>query len=273
MFVEPALLARTGRRRHGEILAVWGNTRMVVLTAISAALYAALLIPFKLLPLIPGVTELRPGNAVPIVCSLLFGPAGAWGAAIGNLIGDFFGGFGPGALVGFAANFVYGLLPYKLWRALQLGAPVPRTGRGWLAFTTIVATAAASCALIVGCGLDLLGFVPFGALANIVFVNNFVMAAVLAPLLLRVLHPRVKEAGLCYDDVLVAAPLRSPLRRWLAVGLAVFAALGGLMAGDLAAAGWLQAPHWLAADGASLAQISLVVSPFFALLGLALLLL
>src|SRR2546427_746143 len=35
-----------------ELFAMWGNTRMVVLTAISAALYAAILIPFKRAPLI-----------------------------------------------------------------------------------------------------------------------------------------------------------------------------------------------------------------------------
>ena len=82
-----------------ELGAMWRNTRMVVLCAISAALYAAVLVPFKVVPLIPGVTELRPANAIPVVCSFLFGPAAAWGAAIGNMIGDFFGG-GSGHNIG-----------------------------------------------------------------------------------------------------------------------------------------------------------------------------
>ena len=68
-----------------ELGAMWRNTRMVVLCAISAALYAAVLVPFKVVPLIPGVTELRPANAIPVVCSFLFGPAAAWGSAIGNI--------------------------------------------------------------------------------------------------------------------------------------------------------------------------------------------
>ena len=85
-----------------DLFAMWRNTRMIVLTAVTAAVYAAILIPFKAFPvLIPGVTEFRPGNVVPIVCSLLFGPAGAWGAAFGNLIGDFFGTIGPGSIFGF----------------------------------------------------------------------------------------------------------------------------------------------------------------------------
>ena len=72
-----------------ELLAVWKNTRLVVQVALTAGLYTAILIPFKPIPLVPGITEVRPANAIPIVCALLFGPAAAWGAAFGNLIGDF----------------------------------------------------------------------------------------------------------------------------------------------------------------------------------------
>src|SRR4029450_2970776 len=108
-----------------DAVAMWRNTRLVVLAAVSASLYAALLIPFKVRPLVPGVTELRPANAVPVVCSCRFGPGGGWGAAIGNLIGDFFGGIGPGDFFGFAANFLYGFLPYRAWRALSTEYPLP----------------------------------------------------------------------------------------------------------------------------------------------------
>ena len=73
-----------------EVFSMWKHTKMV-LVALSAAIYAAVLIPFKGFVLIPGITEFRPGSAFPVLLGLLFGPAGAWGAAIGNLIGDFFG--------------------------------------------------------------------------------------------------------------------------------------------------------------------------------------
>src|SRR2546429_1927136 len=98
-----------------ELFRMWSSTRMVVLTAICAALYAAILIPFKVVPLIPGITEFRPANAVPVVCSFLFGPAAAWGAAFGNLIGDFFGGLGPGDLFGFLGDFPFCPVPFPLW--------------------------------------------------------------------------------------------------------------------------------------------------------------
>src|SRR5437762_390632 len=116
-----------------ELFAMWSNTRMVVLTAICAALYAAILIPFKVVPLIPGITEFRPANAVPVVCSFLFGPAAAWGSAFGNLIGDFFGGLGPGDFFGFWANFLYGVVPYLVWEAARRRARSggdDRCGRG-----------------------------------------------------------------------------------------------------------------------------------------------
>src|SRR5262245_22224491 len=133
-----------------ELFRMWGNTRMVVLTAICAALYAAILIPFKVIPLIPGITEFRPANAVPVLCSFLFGPAAAWGAAFGNLIGDFFGGLGPGDFFGFWANLLYGLVPYLVWEALTDRPPLVESGAGVMAaLLGVIVLAATLCATVV----------------------------------------------------------------------------------------------------------------------------
>src|SRR5436309_1789132 len=176
-----------------ELFAMWSNTRMVVLTAISAALYAAILIPFKVVALIPGITEFRPANAVPVVCSFLFGPAAAWGSAFGNLIGDFFGGLGPGDLFGFWANFLYGLVPYLVWEAMTDAEPVPRSVGSWVGLLLVIALAATLCATVVGWGLQALGFHPFTVLGTLVLVNNLGVALVLAPFLLAVLYPRIRH--------------------------------------------------------------------------------
>ena len=73
------------RRWFFELRHVWQDTRLIVLTAQIAAIYAAILIPFKVgIPLIPGFAELRPANAIPIVTSLLFGPA-----AVGSSISGY----------------------------------------------------------------------------------------------------------------------------------------------------------------------------------------
>src|SRR5437773_6042115 len=269
-----------------ELFAMWSNTRMVVLTAICAALYAAILIPFKVVPLIPGITEFRPANAVPIVCSFLFGPAAAWGAAFGNLIGDFFGGLGPGDLFGFLANLLYGLVPYAVWEAVTTRPPVPidpnpsspqrgeegvlRRAFGlatlWVRLLPVIVLAAMLCATVVGWGLHLLGFHPFTVLGTVVLVNNLVVAVVLAPFLLAVLYPRVQRARLLYRDLL-GPRLRPP--RWrvaLGAALVVVGTGAAFAAGELIAGGRWVAPWAAYATASRRLEVGLGLLP---LLGLA----
>jgi energy-coupling factor transport system substrate-specific component len=213
----------------------------------SASLYAAILIPFKVLTLIPGVTEFRPANAVPVVCSFLFGPAGAWGAAIGNVIGDFFGGMGPGDVFGFLGNFLYGVIPYKVWRAFSSSDPLPHSPLQWVSFVGVICLAAAACAVTIGWGLSFLGFVPFSVLANIILLNNSVVSIVLSPLLLVAIYPRVKQAGLRYEDIMAPEEARPRPVRWLGLFLIVAATIAGLVIGNLLSTGVLDVP-FLAAD-------------------------
>jgi len=264
-----------------DLIDMWSNTRMVVLAAMSASLYAAILIPFKVLPIIPGVTEFRPANAVPVVCSFLFGPAGAWGAAIGNVIGDFFGGIGPGDLFGFVGNFLYGFIPYKAWEVLSDGDPLPRTPLAWIAFVGVVLLASAVCALVIGWGINLLGFVPFSVLGNIILINNFLVAVVLTPFLLSVLYPRVKRGQLLYRDILHRVQTTSPrrgarARRRLGLLLVVAATVTGLVLGNLLSTGRVDLPfmpHSAGLGGTHAAAVGLGLLPVIALLlfGMALL--
>src|ERR687893_2261342 len=106
-----------------EIFTMWRHTQMVVLVALTAAIYAATLIPTQFLPIIPGFTNIRPANVFPFVFGLLFGPAGAWGSAIGNLINDFFGTLGPGSIGGFFWKIFFRPFSFKMW-----GGVFPRRG-------------------------------------------------------------------------------------------------------------------------------------------------
>lgn len=209
----------------------------MVFTAICASLYAAILIPFKVIPIIPGVTELRPANAVPVICSFLFGPAAAWGAAIGNVIGDFFGGIGPGDLFGFFGNFLYATVPYKTWQLLSCDQPVPKTPLAWVQFTFTVFLASGLCALFIGWGLNLLGFVPFRILGNIILFNNFVSSMLFAPLLLAVIYPRVAKGHLLYTDLLEPRPPKPRARRFFGLALLTCATIAGLLVGNLLSSG------------------------------------
>ena len=187
---------------------VWRDTRQIVLVAQTAAIYAAILIPFKVgIPLIPGFAELRPANAIPIVASFLFGPVAAWGAGLGNLIGDCFGTFGPASLFGFLGNFFYGLLPYLLWNHLgPLSSGQRLNFQSWrqrVEFFIICLLSSLACALIIAWGVEWLGLVPFRILAVAIFSNNLLMSLMLAPPLILFLNPRVARWGLRYEDIRV----------------------------------------------------------------------
>ena len=188
-----------------EILTMWRHTQMVVLVALSAAIYAAVLIPFKGFPIVPGYIELRPANAFPIVFGLLFGPAGAWGAAIGNLIGDFFGTLSLGSLGGFVGNFFLALLPYKMWsvffRRDENMEENVNSGKKFGVYILLTILGSAVCAIIIAWWVDLLGFFPFVVFFALVFFNNVIMAGVLGPILLLALYPRVKRWGLLWTEI------------------------------------------------------------------------
>ncbi|MGD0073222.1 MAG: QueT transporter family protein [Candidatus Binataceae bacterium] len=248
-----------------ELRLMWGNTRMVVLCAISAALYAAVLVPFKVVPLIPGVTEVRPANAIPIVCSFLFGPAAAWGAAIGNMIGDFFGGFGPGGVFGFAGNLMYGYVPYKVWRVLAGDrSPVSRAPASILKYVVACLAASALCADIVGWGDNLLGLRPFAVLGNVIIFNNMLAAIVLAPFLLAAVYPRVRSGRMLYQDLMPEHPRRPIAIASVGLVLLIAGTSGAWLFGNLISTGYW-APRFLPAtmihspyDRA----IGIVVTPF-----------
>jgi energy-coupling factor transport system substrate-specific component len=189
-----------------EVFTMWRHTQMVVLVALSAAIYAAVLIPFKGFPIVPGYIELRPANAFPIVFGLLFGPAGAWGAAIGNTIGDFVGGtLTVGSIGGFVGNFFLALLPYKMWsvffrRDENMEENVD-SGKKFGVFILLVLLASAVCAVIIAWWVDLLALFPFAVIFALIFFNNAVMGGVLGPILLLALYPRVKRWGLLWTEI------------------------------------------------------------------------
>lgn len=251
-----------------ELRLMWRNTRMVVLCAISAALYAAVLVPFKVVPLIPGVTELRPANAIPIVCSFDFGPAAAWGSAFGNMIGDFFGGIGPGDLFGFFANLVYGYVPYKVWGVIAGDeSPVSRSPLNILRYAIACLAASALCADIVGWGENCLALRPFAVLGNVIVFNNMVAALVLAPFLLAAIYPRVRKGRMLYSDVMPELPRCRFATRVLGLALMVVGEAGAWILGNLLSTGYWT-PQFLPA---SLVQapydrsIAILVTPFILL--------
>ena len=228
-----------------EVISMWKNTRMIILVALSAAIYAAFLIVFKGgIPIVPGITEVRPANVFPPVFGLLFGPAGAWGAAIGNLIGDLFGGtLGIGSIFGFVGNFFLGFIPYKMWGAtfgLVSKDDMSQTTNSFkkiVAFELIALVASAACGVIIAWYLDIVAIVPFAFLAITITVNNFAAAFILGPILLVLLYPRVKRWGLIWTDIMAEEDVAKGFAKSLGSILMIVGSLGGLIVGVLVAIG------------------------------------
>ncbi len=221
-----------------EVWRMWQYSTMVVLTVLTAGLFAAILIPFKGIPLVPGYTELRPANVIPLVFGLLFGPAGAWGAAFGNLIGDFFGTLGVGSFFGFWGNFLAAYLPYKMWQE----RPVASLRAHWLRFGLAIVLGALGCAVVLGFGLEAFKLLPFSIIAVAVFCNNALVVFLLGPLLLKLLAPRVARWDLDWRELMDAedrAPGPAPR---LGLALAWVGAGGGFWLGLVQGFGLLALP-------------------------------
>ena len=243
-----------------EVFTMWRHTQMVVLVALSAAIYAAVLIPFKGFAIVPGFIEIRPANVFPVVLGLLFGPAGVWGAAIGNLIGDFFGTLTIGSLGGFVGNFFLALLPYKMWSAYFRRDENMETnvdsGKKLGVYLALVILASVVCAVIISWWIDLLGLVPFTAALALIVFNNAIMAGVLGPILLLALYPRVKRWGLLWTEIMEPEEVSASRFQWLGNVLVWIGGLGGALVGLLLGLG-AQAPQNLG--------VGLAVIPFLLL--------
>jgi energy-coupling factor transport system substrate-specific component len=260
-----------------EVWKMWGNTRMIILTALSAAIYAAFLIAFKGgIVIVPGITEVRPANVFPPVFGILFGPAGAWGAAIGNLIGDIFGGtMGVGSIFGFFGNFFLGFVPYKMWGAafgLVSKDDMAQTTNNWkkiLAFEIVTLVASAACAIVIAWYLDLAGIVPFAFLGITITVNNFAAGVVLGPILLSLFYPRVKRWNLMWTDIMEKEEVAKGFAINLGSVLMTVGSLGGLIVGILVAVGAAgQQVYGFTGESGQLA-VWLAVLPFILLILIA----
>lgn len=257
-----------------EVITMWKNTRMVVLTILVAAIYAAVLIPFKAIPLVPGFTEIRVAQIVPPVASLLFGPAAAWGSAFGNLIGDFFGTFGPGSFFGFIGNFFLGLIPYALWgRITAREEPAMRNAGQVAGFVAVTVVSAVACAAVIAWGLEVLRLLPFTVLGTIIAINNGLLPSIAGPILLALLYRRVKRMGLVWTDIMEPGDIATTGPAALGSAFLVIGGVGGWVVGIIVGLGLgfsLGIPGFAQAGESGQAGVIWSVAPFMLLLALAL---
>lgn len=140
-----------------EIFSPFKSKQKLLQIITCALVFIGMAVPFKVMVLVEGFTEVRPVNAVPVVAGLLFGPAGAWGCAIGNLIADLSGTFSKGSILGFVGNFIAAYLPYKLWHIVgRKETPNVKSSKNIVKYILIATVASAATAILIACGLDVL---------------------------------------------------------------------------------------------------------------------
>ncbi len=149
-------------------------------------LFVVVAAPFKsILTLVPGMTEVRPANMIPVVFGLIWGPAGAWGIAVANAITDVISGSGFNVwFPGFLINFFYAYLPYKMWYSLDLGRktvdkPNLKSVSDIVRFIIIVFVDSLVTTVLLSVLFEYLGFQTYGSSGLLLFFNNFDFAVVL----------------------------------------------------------------------------------------------
>lgn len=139
-----------------EMFSPFRSKQKLLQILLCALIFIGMAVPFKVMVLIEGLTEVRPVNAVPVVAGLLLGPAGAWGCAIGNLIADLFGTFSRGSVLGFAGNFIAAYLPYKIWHiSNRRESPNVKNTLNIVRYVLITAVTAIATAILIACGMDM----------------------------------------------------------------------------------------------------------------------
>jgi energy-coupling factor transport system substrate-specific component len=249
-----------------EVFTMWKYTRMVVLVAVTAAFYAALVIPLKGIPLIPGITEFRPGAVIPVVFGLLFGPAGAWGAAFGNLIQDFFGTFGVGSIGGFVGNFFYGFLGYKVWAHMGLAESREdlriNSRKKVLNFVLVSILCSVACAEIIGWWLEIVKLLPFAFLGPIIAGNNSIACLVLGIPLMGLLFNRLNRWDLTWFAIMDEDDIssgRSPRAGTFCIWVGV---VGGFIVGVALSVGIGDAALFTFTADAVTPSVAVGVTPF-----------
>jgi len=257
-----------------EIVTMWKYSMMVALTVLCAGIYMLLLLPTKSIVIIPGITEIRPASLLPVIFGLLFGPAGAWGSAIGNLAGDLFGTLSPGSIFGFVGNFLYAYIPYKLWyhikqrhgedRAPTINSPWKLARFGIVSFISSI-----PCAVTIAWGLNLLDITNFPAPAIIIALNNTVTTLLFGPILLPILYKAAKKYRLLWTDLMHPKDISKPSTDKLYPFMIITGSTGAFLSGLAAAcfiAGEAVFDWQRSVQGMGSVAVTLIVLPFFAIM-------
>jgi energy-coupling factor transport system substrate-specific component len=187
-----------------DLVSMWKHPKMIAFMVLTAVLYLASLYPLQGLTLFGGYTDFgRIGVAVPIAFSFLFGPAAAWGAAIGNILTDVaIRHVDVSSIFGFAGNLLLGYIPYKLWSTVTADEPDLRSLRKFSLFVGLAVLACVICGLVIGWGLYWLGLTSFMPTSAIIALTNALWATTVGSILLSLTYKFFSKRKLLYSNIL-----------------------------------------------------------------------
>jgi energy-coupling factor transport system substrate-specific component len=184
----------------------WDSTAIAI-AAICGALYIAGGM-LQVIPIVPGFASWTPIRALPPIVAPLFGLPGVIGISFAMPLSDAIAGkLTLGSVAGMLAHFIaIGWIPYKM-----IGDPSMKTKKSILQFYLWgVVVSGAMQATIIPSWLDFNNLLPpaaaWSAVVFAIFLNHMVGPAIVGPVILRVVFPRIKAMGLYWKDRLVKEP-------------------------------------------------------------------
>lgn len=150
-------------------------------------IHMAVSLPFKVMIMIPGFTDIRPVTCIQPLFGLFYGQTGALAFAVGNLISDILSdSLQWSCIAGFLANYLYVVLIYKLWHAIRKKAFSLRQAKDFFAYIAIVLLSAAVLTAIITLGVyAVYPQVDLPTLIGTIFCNNTIFPVVLgAPIMI-----------------------------------------------------------------------------------------
>jgi energy-coupling factor transport system substrate-specific component len=188
-----------------DLISMWTKPKMIAFMALTAILYFALIYPFQKFSIFTGQADyLRVGTCIPLAFGFLFGPAAAWGTAIGNVIYDVStpGGLTLVSAFGFVANFLMAYLPYMIWSKITTKKPDLRSAKKVALYMGLTVLSCAVVGIIIGWGLYWRFNLPFGHTSFAIAWTDALWAILVGSVLLAVLYKPISARKLLYTDLL-----------------------------------------------------------------------
>jgi len=181
-----------------ELVEVWTRKQGLTWIAVTAILYALVLIPFNQIHWDVAGIPIRPAAALPVVFGILWGPAAAWGLGIGNIAGDFSGSWSLMSSLGFLINVLYPYLSYLLWHRLMKGHEFRMNHYSLAVFLLVTFVTTFTClALLAACGTIFFDR-PFESKFLGYFGNSIVWAMIVGPVIFSCIFTKAVRNGWVY---------------------------------------------------------------------------